>query len=74
MRDCRFLFNFMSSFSRKNVYGGETGVGCRVLGQEFTKLAKLDQRRVWVIEDIAFGQRSMADEHLIVLHEEGKIW
>src|SRR6266516_3464246 len=24
MRNCRFLFNFMSSFSRKNVYGGET--------------------------------------------------
>src|SRR5712691_7081109 len=23
MRNCRFLFNFMSSFSRKNVYGGE---------------------------------------------------
>src|SRR2546427_7287171 len=24
MRNCRFLFNFMSSFSRKNVYGGES--------------------------------------------------
>src|SRR6266540_463523 len=23
MRNCRFLFSFMSSFSRKNVYGGE---------------------------------------------------
>src|SRR5882762_8299441 len=23
MKSCRFLFNFMASFSRKNVYGGE---------------------------------------------------
>src|SRR4029434_206677 len=25
MRNCRFLFNFMSSFSKKIVYGGEKG-------------------------------------------------
>jgi hypothetical protein len=24
MKNCRFLFNFMSSFSKKIVYGGET--------------------------------------------------
>src|SRR6266404_4152703 len=26
MKSCRFLFNSMSSFSRKNVYGGESSI------------------------------------------------
>ena len=28
MRNCQFLFNFMSSFSRKNVYGREIALYC----------------------------------------------
>ena len=54
-------------------FDSNTCVGRRVLGQEFTKLAELEQSRVRVIEDIAFGQYGVADEHLVVLHEERKI-
>jgi hypothetical protein len=50
-----------------------TGVGRRVLGQEFSKLAELDHSRVRVIEDIALGERRVADEHRVVLHEEREI-
>lgn len=48
-------------------------VGRRMLGQEFSKLAEFDQRRVWVIEDIAFGERGMADKNLVVLYEEREV-
>src|SRR6266516_911128 len=43
-------------------FDGHIGVGRRVLGQEFSKLAELDQSRVRVVEDIAFGERGVADE------------
>jgi hypothetical protein len=33
----------------------DAGVGRRVLGQELSKLTELDQRRVWVIEDVTLG-------------------
>ena len=54
-------------------FDSNTGVGRCVLGQELSKLAELDQRRVGVIEDIAFGERSMADKHLVVLDEEREV-
>jgi hypothetical protein len=50
-----------------------TGEGSGMLGQEFTKLAEFDQGRIRVIKDIEFGEGSMADEYLIILHEEGEI-
>lgn len=49
------------------------GVGRRVLGQVFAKLTQLDQGSVRIIEDIAFGQGSMVDEHVVVFREKGKI-
>jgi hypothetical protein len=44
-----------------------------MLGQELAKLTELEQRRVRVIEDIAFGEGGVAHEHLIVLREEREI-
>jgi len=54
-------------------FDNNSGEGRRVLGQELTKLVERDQRSVRVIEDIAFRERSRADKHFVVLHEEREI-
>jgi hypothetical protein len=54
-------------------FDSNTGVGSRVLDQEFTTLAQLDQCRVGVIKDIAFGECGVADEHLVVVHKEREV-
>jgi hypothetical protein len=54
-------------------FNSHTCTGCRVLGQEFTKLAKLEQSCIRIIEDIAFGECYVTYKHIVILYEEGKI-
>jgi hypothetical protein len=65
----------LSSRSRwaATLFDGNASVGGGMLGQEFTKLAEFDQGRIRVIKDITFSESGMADEYLIVLHEEREI-
>jgi hypothetical protein len=55
-------------------FDSNAGVGSGVLGLEFAKLAEFNQGRIRVIKDIAFGESGMADEYLIVMHEEREVW
>jgi hypothetical protein len=55
------------------LFDSNTCIGCGVPGQELAKLTELDQSRVWVIKDIAFSQCGVADEHLVIFHEEREI-